>query len=286
MAVKKMREYPGDGAHLDAADFLVVDVETTGLSAEGGDRICEVGAVKLRGGAVVATLGSLIDAQRPVSAGAYAVNRISPAMLADAPSFSTIAPRLRELMEDSVLVAYNAPFDTSFLAMEFRLIGYPPIRNPVVDALAVARRLLPGLTRYPQDHVARVLGIPDPVRHRAQEDALVTATIFTIFTSILKAYECPTLADLRRADIFQVLEERRMRILTDALAHARNVWIKYLSPADGVMSDRIVTPKEIIGLAPSRGTRSLIAYSHAERGDRNFRIDRILDLRVMEERSF
>jgi hypothetical protein len=170
--------------------------------------------------------------------------------------------------------------------MEFRLAGFPPIRNTIVDALAVARRLLPGLDRYPQHNVARVLGIPDQVKHRAQEDALITATILTIFTSILKAYECPRLSDLMRPDIFQVLEERRMRIIAGALAAARNVWIKYLSPADNVMTDRIVTPKEIVGLARAQGTRSLIAYCHAERGDRNFRIDRILDLRLMEDRSF
>src|SRR5262249_4045421 len=163
----------------------------------------------------------------------------------------------------------------------FRLIGFPPMRNHVVDALAIARRLLPGLGRYPQHHVARVLGIPDQVQHRAQEDALVTATIFTIFTSILKAYECPRLGDLTRPDIFQVLEERRRRILDDALANSRNVWMRYLSPADSVISDRIVTPKEIVSLTRGVGTPSLIAYCHAERGDRYFRIDRILDLRMM-----
>ena len=61
---------------IDDCDFLVVDVETTGLSPEAGDRVCEIGAVKLRGGAVVDSFGSLIDPQRPISSGAYAVNGI------------------------------------------------------------------------------------------------------------------------------------------------------------------------------------------------------------------
>lgn len=270
--------------HLDATDFLVVDVETTGLSAEGGDRVCEIGAVKLRGGAVMATLGSLIDPQRPVSAGAYAVNRISPAMLLNAPPFSGLAEQLWGLMEESIVVGYNAPFDYSFLASEFRLLGYPPIPNTIVDALSMARRLIPGLPRYPQEQVARILGIPTPVTHRALEDAMITATMFTVFTSILKAYDCTTVGDLNRADLPRVLQERRLRVLGDALSTTRNVWLKYLSPSNGEITDRIVTPKEIVGNPSAPGTRYLVAFCHSAGGERSFRIDRILDLRLMEAR--
>ncbi|TLY33153.1 MAG: WYL domain-containing protein [Ignavibacteria bacterium] len=265
---------------LDETDFLVVDVETTGLSAEGGDRVCEVGAVKLRGGAIVATLGTLIDPRRPISNGAYAVNHISPEMLRNAPVFTDVAERLWGMMENSILVAYNAPFDLSFLAAEFRLLGYPPIVHPVVDALAIARRLLPGLERYPQGHVARILGIGDPVQHRALEDAMVTAKIFTIFSSILKAYDCTAVGDLNRRDLIELLHNRRMSILTDALSSARDVWIKYLSTSSGEISDRIVSPKEFSGKA-----RYLIAYCHTAKGERDFRIDRILDLRLMDSKS-
>ncbi len=100
--------------HIDESDFLVVDVETTGLSPDTGDRVCEIGAIKIRGGAVVDTLSSLINPCRPISAGAYAVNRISPAMVAGAPEFHQIAERLLQMIEGSVLVAYNAPFDVRF----------------------------------------------------------------------------------------------------------------------------------------------------------------------------
>src|ERR1051326_3455949 len=188
---------------LDDTDFLVVDVETTGLYADSGDRVCEIGAVKLRGGAVVDPLTSLIDPRRPVSPGAYSVNRISPEMLADAPVFEGIAERLWSMMEDATVVAYNARFDLSFLVSEFRLIGYPPIKNPVIDALAMARQIIPGIGKYPQENVARVLGIPFPVKHRALEDAMVTAHIFTMFTSMLKAYDCPTTDHLARRDLLQ-----------------------------------------------------------------------------------
>src|SRR6266705_2515702 len=125
-------------SHLDEVDFAVIDFETTGLSPDSGDRVCEIGAVKLRGGAVIETMGTLINPQRPISAGAFAVNGISPEMVADAPAFQEIAGKVSSFIEGSVLAAYNAPFDMSFLANEFSLSAIQPPANPVVDALALA----------------------------------------------------------------------------------------------------------------------------------------------------
>ena len=268
--------------HIDMLDFLVVDVETTGLSPEGGDRVCEVAAVKLRGGAVIDTFTSLVNPQRPISAGAFAVNNISPQMLADAPLFSDIAARLQSLLHDSVLVAYNAPFDVSFLQMEFQLLGVRKIRNPVVDALALARQLLSGLPRYKQENVARALGIPFPVRHRALEDTMVTARLFTILTSMLKAYGCNTLADLRRNDLTRVLNSHRLTIVQDALGNGSDLWIRYFSPTESEITDRVITPKECIAGKFGQGDiEYLIGFCHTARAERNFRIDRILDLRIV-----
>jgi len=269
---------------IDEIDFLVVDVETTGLSPEHGDRVCEIGAVKMRGGAIMETFGSLVDPQRPVSSGAFAVNRISPAMLADAPLFSDIADRLTAMMKNAVLVAYNAPFDLSFLQNEFRLIGSPEIKNPVVDALPIARQLFSGLGRYGQENVATVLGVSFPVRHRALEDATVTAQLFTMFTSILKAYDHSTLADLRRRDLRQTLHERRLAIVNEAMERGTNLWIKYFSPTEAEITDRIITPKECVtGKFQAQDAMYLIGYCHTVQADRNFRIDRILDLRLVNK---
>ena len=272
--------------HLDLTDFVVLDVETTGLSPNNGDRVCEIGAVKMRGGAVIETLGSLIDPKRPISPGAYEVNRISARMLEGAPLFESLAPRLKEMIEGAALVAYNAPFDMSFILNEFRIAGYPSLRNVVVDALTMARQLLPGLGRYPQENVARTVGIAFPVKHRALEDAMVTAQLFTMFTSILKAHDCTTCSDLHRKDLTQVLYAKRMNIVTHALLSRSNLWIKYLSPANGEISDRVVTPKECMdGKSGRAGSSYLIAYCHSAQAERNFRIDRILDLRLIDHRQ-
>ncbi len=279
-----MRAHTLTEMHSDDVDFAVVDVETTGLSPDSGDRVCEIGAVKMRGVAVLDTFGSLIDPQRPISAGAYNVNGISPQMLMGAPTFSELAPRLSAFLNDTVIVAYNAPFDMSFLRSEFSLSGLPHPSNPVVDALALARQLLTGLGRYPQENVARVMGIPFPVKHRALEDAMVTARLLATFTSMLKAYDCPTVADLQRRDLTPVLNARRLSIVNDALTGKRNLWIRYLSPTDTEISDRVVSPKEcVVGRDGKSEVTYLIGYCHSARGERNFRIDRILDARIVRE---
>ena len=267
---------------ISEAEFLVVEVETTGLSADNGDRVCELGAVVLRGGAVVDTFGTLIDPERPVSAGAYAVNRISPAMLAGAPTFGAVTERFRAMMEGAILVAYNAPFDLSFLSMELRLAGHPAPANEVVDALPLARALLPGLGRYPQANVARVLGIGSPVTHRALDDALITARIFTMFTSMLKAYDCGDCADLRRGDLQRVLHAKRTELITEALERRAPIMVRYLSPSDAEITQEVVIPHEIIGVDGREP--SLLAHSPEAGAERRYRIDRLLDLRTLSTR--
>lgn len=271
---------------LNETEFFIVDVETTGLSVDRGDRVCEIGAVKLHGGAVINTFGTLINPRRPITAGAYKVNGISPQMVAEAPTFPEIAKRLRKMMNGSILVAYNAPFDVSFLANEFRLSGVTPFTNPILDALILARHLLPGLGRYPQENVAKAIGIPFPVKHRALEDALVTTQMFLTFLSVLRAYDFQHINDFFRSDLMKQLQAKRIDVLQNALAARNQLWIKYLSPAKAELTERIVTPKQITPHdSKKKGPDTamhLIAYCHSAKAERNFRIDRILDMKVVE----
>jgi DNA polymerase-3 subunit epsilon len=272
--------FPGQDAGIDQVDFTVVDLETTGLSADRGDRVCEIGIVRLRGGAVMETFGTLVDPTIPVSAGAYAVNGISPAMLAGAPLFPDVAPRLAALFSDCVLAAYNAPFDVSFLKSEFRLAGQPVPGNPVVDVLALARQLLPGRPRYPQSAVAELLQISLGVKHRALEDAMVTAKILMHFLSMLKAYGYATLGDLTRRDLTRSIGARRVEKITLALGTGSDLWIRYLSPSDGEVTQRIVTP--IPGAGTGGPMAELDAFCHVLQSRKRFRVDYILDIRPVD----
>ena len=276
---------PG-GTDFDQVDIAVVDVETTGLSAGRGDRVCEIGIVRIRGGAVMQTFGTLVDPTIPISAGAFAVNGISPAMLVDAPVFGEVMSRVEPLLRDCILVAYNAPFDLSFLNNEFRLCGAPVLRNPVVDVLLLARQLLPGRPRYPQSAVAALLKIASAVSHRALEDAMVTAKILAHFLSMLRAYDFRTLGDLRRRDLTTLLREKRGEKITAALESGEDLWIRYLSPTDGEITQRIVTPGRPASPARHITTTELRGFCHVLQARRSFRIDYILDVRPVSAGRF
>ncbi len=120
--------------------FVAVDVETTGLSASEGHRICEIALLRFLRGTVVDSLVSFVNPMRPISPGAAAVNGITDLMVAGAPTYADLFPGIVAFIGDDPLVFHNAPFDLSFLVRESLLAGGEWPANPVVDTLAAARR--------------------------------------------------------------------------------------------------------------------------------------------------
>src|SRR5215211_5011260 len=175
--------------------FAVVDVETTGLSARMGDRICEIAVVLARGGQIVDQIQTLVNPQKPISRGAAAVNGISDFMVRNAPTFRTVAADLITKLDGAVLVAHNASFDMAFLSSELRAVGLAPPDNPVVDTLALARRCYSFPSNKLGD-VARSLGIKTMGLHRALADATITWQVLKRFLWELQAQGVTTLAEL------------------------------------------------------------------------------------------
>ncbi len=130
----------GGTRRISDGPYIAVDVETTGIEPADGHRICEIALLKFLRGDVIDSLVSLVNPLRPVSPGAFAINGITDLMVAGAPHFIDLLPRILRFIENDVLVFHNAPFDLSFLRAESRLAGgeWPP--NPVVDTLVLARR--------------------------------------------------------------------------------------------------------------------------------------------------
>ncbi len=160
-------------------DIAVVDTETTGFSPSDGTVIVEVAVVRLVDARVREELSwsSLVDIGRPIPPDATAVHGITTAMLAGAPKRAEVARRLREACGDRPLAFHNAPFDLPFLAAMLRRAGLPPLWNPVVDTLGLARGLFgPGSNSL--GALAARLGLPRETAHRALGDALTTARLF------------------------------------------------------------------------------------------------------------
>jgi len=160
-------------------EFVVFDVETTGLSPKSGDRIIEIAALKIRGLKPVESFSSLVDPERELSYGAFLVNGISEEMLDGAPAAEDVIPDFLDFAGSACLVGHNIRFDLAFLDYElFRLDRRDSKAYPHVDTLRMSRRLLPGLARYSLQSVARSFGIMRPQQHRAMSDVELTSEIF------------------------------------------------------------------------------------------------------------
>ena len=122
---------------------IVIDTETTGLNYKTGDRIIEVGCVELINH--VATNKSLqfyCKVDKEISESAQKITGITNRFLKDKKSFAEHCDALLEFIENDPLIIHNADFDVGFINNELSLIGRPPLTNPVVDTVSLARSTL------------------------------------------------------------------------------------------------------------------------------------------------
>lgn len=160
-------------------DFIIFDVETTGLSASGGDRIVEIAALKMREARIIGRFYSLVDPKREISSGAFRVNRIDARMLMGAPSSREVLPRFLDFVGGGNLVGHNIDFDLGFLSYELSLMGLSLNKETAfVDTLKLARRFLPHLGQHRLWVVAQALGIKVRQQHRAMADVELTCAVY------------------------------------------------------------------------------------------------------------
>ena len=171
---------------LREASVVVVDLETTGGSAQSGDAIIEIGAVRLAGGRVAARFQRLVDPRRPLPPFITRLTGISDAMLRGQPGIETALREFLDFAGTDVLVAHNASFDVSFLDAAAQRVRGSGLAQSHLCTLRLARRLLPQLRRRSLDSLAGHLGIPVVDRHRALGDAAITAEVYFHFVELLE----------------------------------------------------------------------------------------------------
>lgn len=127
---------------------IFLDTETTGLSAENGDRIIEIGCVELvRRKLTGNNKHFYLNPGRDSHEDALKVHGISNEFLKDKPKFSAVVDELLDYLQGAEIIIHNAPFDVGFLNKELELIGRKPIRHcvdKVTDSLMMAKELFPG----------------------------------------------------------------------------------------------------------------------------------------------
>jgi DNA polymerase III subunit alpha, Gram-positive type len=191
--------------HIDELELTIFDTETTGLNPQTGDRIVELAGLKVRGTQRLAVFDALVNSGQPISPGAFAVNKITPEMLQDAPGISVVMPKFLDFIQGSCLCSYNAEFDLSFLNNELRLIGLAEINNMVVlDVLTMAKKLLPGLARYALWFVADQLEVKLKQEHRALSDVEMTWEVFTKLKIICQEKGITDFSDFSRFFAFNL----------------------------------------------------------------------------------
>ena len=166
---------------------IFLDTETTGLSADGGDRVIEIGCVELLSRKLTGShLHFYLNPGRDSHEDALRVHGISNEFLRDKPPFSAVVDELLEYLADAEIIIHNAPFDVGFLNKELELVGRKPFPQHVgniTDTLVMAKEMFPG-KRNSLDSLCDRLGVDNSGRtlHGALLDAELLADVYINMT--------------------------------------------------------------------------------------------------------
>lgn len=187
---------PGAGSQSLDGTYVVFDLETTGFSPI-QDKIIEIGAVKVERGVIMERFSTFVNPKIPIPFKITQLTSITDDMVVDAETIDVVLPKFLDFIGDAVLVAHNAGFDVSFIEQNCR---YQEIEREFIslDTVALARVLLPTLSKYKLNVVAKALNISLENHHRAVDDAGATAEIFVRFVEMLKEREIDTLKELNQ----------------------------------------------------------------------------------------
>lgn len=157
-------------------EFVVFDIETTGLSSQ-NDRITEIGAVLVKDGEVLERYNTFVNPEMPIPEKITELTSITDEMVADAPTIDKVLPEFFAFVKDRMLIAHNADFDTSFIRRAADRLGIP-FPNSYLDTVAMSRYVNPELSKHKLDVLADYFGLRDFKHHRANEDAEMLSMIF------------------------------------------------------------------------------------------------------------
>ena len=166
---------------------IFLDTETTGLSAEAGDRVIEIGCVEMHNRRLSGNnLHFYLNPERPNSEGAFAIHGLSDEFLADKPLFAVVADELLAYLTGAEVIIHNAAFDVGFLNHELKRIGRPKFEGcvaQVTDSLFMAREMFPGKANS-LDALCRRLEVDSAHRelHGALLDAGLLAEVYIRMT--------------------------------------------------------------------------------------------------------
>lgn len=232
--------------------LITLDTETTGLDAQNGDRIIEIGCVAIEGRMMRSTdehhLQIVVNPEREVPEEAVAIHGITTEYLQDKPKFAEIADKFIDFVKGSTLVIHNAAFDTGFLDMELGRCGRGKISDycQVIDTVKLAKKLLPGRA-VSLDSLCRYYEIDNS--NRTLHGALLDAELLAeVYLSLSRGQDTLTLVNedidnlppmpafdasiVIKASPEELAEHERILDIAEKKAKATPAWRKTAEPAE------------------------------------------------------
>lgn len=257
--------------------FCAIDLETTGLFYFSGDRICELGAVRVTNGVLDSCLKTFVNPARPLTKDSSAVSGITDEMIKKSPYFKDIAEKFLRLIEGSVLVFHNAGFDMGFINSELGRLGLSFPELPVLDTRMIAKESF-SFESHRLGALTSALGITHSVRHRAITDAILTYRLLAALTERMGDIEELTLADLIKAQgrLLKVPESPKLpEYLQEYIKRGARLRVRYISKK-GIKSVKYFIPTD---WGEYKGSTYLIGKGEPCLKDTVLRTDRVVDIR-------
>jgi DNA polymerase-3 subunit epsilon len=181
---------------LKDAEFGVLDVETTGLSAS-SNRIIEIGIVRVKNLKIIDRYNSLINPGTYIPSFITQFTGISNVDVVNAPYFSDVVEDIKQFIGDTIISGHNLSFDSSFIKYEFLRCGEEQLYNEQICTLKLARRMFPDLRSKSLSSITKHLKLRNTSAHRALSDAEVTArALIKMIKQLKKELKIDTIDDL------------------------------------------------------------------------------------------
>lgn len=175
MSIKKREK--GNNIIAFPSEYIMLDIETTGYSAEWDD-ILEIGALRIINGQVASSFQSFVACDYEIPIMITALTGITNEMLVGAPSPAEAIKNFREFLGNSIIVGYNVNFDVNFLYdYSERYLG-TKLTNDYIDCMRIARKLFPDEAHHRLSDMVRILNVSKPNSHRAIADCEATKQVF------------------------------------------------------------------------------------------------------------
>ena len=210
---------------IDDEEFVVFDIETTGLNSHTNE-IIEIGAVKIKAGRIVDRYSQLINPGRPIPYHITEITSITDEQVANEPKIDKVIGKFVDFVGDAVLVAHNAPFDMGFIKRDIKKYLSIDYQCSVIDTLQMARDLFPDLKKYGLGDLNKTLGLALEKHHRAVDDSQATANMFIIFLEKYKEKGLEYMKDINTGFEVNVKKQslKNVMVLVKTQAGLKNMY--------------------------------------------------------------